>query len=94
MSHSQVFWQHSLILKQARVSHVNFIRSCKLSNLIISCVFFLSTAHLRVVCDALNIVLLFDDYSDTQTPEIVPEVADNILDALYDPYAPPPNREI
>ncbi|KAF8529365.1 terpenoid synthase [Gautieria morchelliformis] len=47
-----------------------------------------NSAHLRVVCDALNIVLLFDDYSDTQSPQIVREISDNILDSLYDPYSP------
>ncbi|KAF8586107.1 terpenoid synthase [Ramaria rubella] len=48
--------------------------------------------HLRIVCDALNIVFLFDDYSDLQEPHIVREIADNIINALCHPNTPPNPR--
>ena len=68
---------------------MSHLKSLHLNLLTSFTLFFCYVAHLRVVCDALNIVFLFDDYSDIQEPQIVREVADTIVDALYNPSAHP-----
>ncbi|KAJ7436098.1 isoprenoid synthase domain-containing protein [Mycena galericulata] len=50
--------------------------------------------HLRTGCDLMNLFFLVEEYTDVESPAIVQEMVDIVMDALNDPHKPRPEGEI
>ncbi|KAK0421583.1 terpenoid synthase [Armillaria borealis] len=50
--------------------------------------------HLRTVCDLINLLFTFDEYTDNAPPETVRQYADVVMDAVRNPTKPRPSDEV
>ena len=49
--------------------------------------------HARAGCDLMQLVFMFDEYSDRSAPSEVRKQKDAVIDALRNPHAPRPKGE-
>ncbi|KAF8545687.1 terpenoid synthase, partial [Imleria badia] len=52
-----------------------------------------SKEHVRVVCDFMHLLFMFDEYSDRSTPSEVRKQKDVMMDAFSNPHTPRPKGE-
>lgn len=50
--------------------------------------------HLRTGCDLMNLFFLVEEYTDVESPAVVQEMVDIVMDALNNPHKPRPEGEI
>ncbi|KAJ7240251.1 isoprenoid synthase domain-containing protein [Mycena rebaudengoi] len=53
-----------------------------------------SKEHLRTGCNLMNIFFLVEEYTDVESPVVVQDMVDIVMDALNNPHKPRPEGEI
>ncbi|KAK0209711.1 isoprenoid synthase domain-containing protein [Armillaria fumosa] len=50
--------------------------------------------QLGTACDFMNLLFVFDEYTDSETPDVVRQYAEIVKDALRYPFKPGPSNEV